>query len=152
MAQDTQYSKILFNMHTAAEWKETNEALLPREIGFESDTGRYKFGRGSNATPWNELPYSSTCVFTCTVSPSDYHEAVSAGGMTYYEAVIDVNGITANDMPVVDVSLSSDIEAAYMQLLSFQKISQVLTGDDVIYLYNYDSLPDVSFDLNLVVR
>lgn len=152
MAQDTQYSKILFNMHTASEWRETNEALLPREIGFESDTGRYKFGRGSNATPWNDLPYSSTCVFTCQVTPDDYEEVVESNGLTYYHAVIPVTGITENDIPVVDVALSSDVEAAEMQLLSFQLISQVLTANNEIHLYNYDYPPDVNFNLNLIIR
>jgi hypothetical protein len=40
---------------TAAEWASSNEVLLVREQGLETDTGRQKVGDG--VTPWNSLPY-----------------------------------------------------------------------------------------------
>lgn len=41
---------------TAAAWTASNEVLLERELGLETDTRRFKFGTG--VTPWNSLPYA----------------------------------------------------------------------------------------------
>lgn len=46
-----------FKVHrdVAADWTSQNPALLPGEIGFESDTKRMKVGDG--VTAWNDLAY-----------------------------------------------------------------------------------------------
>lgn len=41
----------------AASWTSDNEVLLARELGLETDTGKFKFGDGTTA--WNSLPYAS---------------------------------------------------------------------------------------------
>ena len=41
---------------TAAGWISTNPTLLLGELGYESDSGRWKVGNGSTA--WSSLPYS----------------------------------------------------------------------------------------------
>jgi hypothetical protein len=41
---------------TAANWTSTNPTLAAGEIGFETDTNKFKFGTGSTA--WNSLPYA----------------------------------------------------------------------------------------------
>lgn len=41
---------------TAAEWAESNPVLLLGEIGYESDTGYFKFGDGVSS--WNSLKYT----------------------------------------------------------------------------------------------
>ena len=43
---------------TAAEWTAANPTLAAGEIGFETDTARFKIGTGSAA--WDDLLYSST--------------------------------------------------------------------------------------------
>lgn len=50
-------SRVRFQLRrgTAAEWAAKNPLLLEDEPGFESDTGRYKFGDG--LTAWNDLAY-----------------------------------------------------------------------------------------------
>lgn len=40
---------------TASEWTTSNEVLLVGEIGWESDTGKFKFGNGVDA--WDDLDY-----------------------------------------------------------------------------------------------
>lgn len=153
MAQEnTQLARIQFNMHTASEWATANEALLFREIGYEIDTGRYKIGINDSPTPWNSLPYASTCVKTVQVTPSDYTVQHSIEGREYYMASIPLSGITANDVPIIDVALSSDVDAAVLELEAFQYINQVITGDNILVLYNYESLPIVNFTLNVVIR
>lgn len=44
-----------FWVQTAAEWTAENPILLAREPGFESNTGKMKFGDGVHH--WNDLPY-----------------------------------------------------------------------------------------------
>ena len=44
--------------NTAAGWQVINPVLLQGEIGFESDTKKFKVGNGS--APWNDLPYSAS--------------------------------------------------------------------------------------------
>lgn len=43
---------------TAAGWTSANPTLLNGELGFETDTYKYKFGDGSTA--WNSLAYASS--------------------------------------------------------------------------------------------
>ena len=152
MAQETQLARIQYNMHTASEWASTNEALLHREIGYEIDTGRYKIGINSSPTPWNDLPYASTCVKTVQVTPESYQVATSTEGLEYYVATIPLAGITQYDVPVIDVALSADVDAAVLQLEAFQTISQVITTNGNLVLYNYNSAPEVNFTLNVIIR
>lgn len=49
---------INFREGTAAEWTTENPTLIDGEPGFESDTGKFKIGRGGLA--WVDLPYFAT--------------------------------------------------------------------------------------------
>lgn len=42
---------------TAANWTTTDPILAQGEIGFETDTGKFKFGDGTS--DWNSLGYAS---------------------------------------------------------------------------------------------
>lgn len=46
----------------AATWTSTNPTLAAGEIGFETDTGKFKIGTGSSA--WGALPYGSVTSIT----------------------------------------------------------------------------------------
>lgn len=41
---------------TSAAWQAVNPVLPAGQLGFETDTGRFKLGDG--ATAWNALPYA----------------------------------------------------------------------------------------------
>ena len=47
--------RIQFRRGTAAEWQAANPVLMEGELGFETDTGKWKIGNGINA--WNELEH-----------------------------------------------------------------------------------------------
>ena len=47
--------QILHRRDTAAHWTSANPVLGASELGYETDTGRFKFGDG--ATAWNSLDY-----------------------------------------------------------------------------------------------
>lgn len=51
-------TKILHRRGSAAQWTAANTILDASEIGYESDTGKFKIGDGSTA--WSSLPYSVT--------------------------------------------------------------------------------------------
>ena len=55
MAVQTQ---IQVRRGTAATWTSTNPTLAAGELGFETDTGKFKIGTGSST--WNALSYSTT--------------------------------------------------------------------------------------------
>lgn len=42
---------------TAANWTSVNPILSAGEIGFETNTGKFKFGNGSST--WTALPYAA---------------------------------------------------------------------------------------------
>lgn len=50
-------SRIQLKVDSAANWTSSNPTLLMGEVGFESDTGRYKVGDG--ATSWVSLGYKN---------------------------------------------------------------------------------------------
>ena len=78
--------------------------------------------------------------------------ATSTEGLEYYVATIPLAGITQYDVPVIDVALSADVDAAILQLEAFQTISQVITTNGNLVLYNYNSAPEVNFTLNVIIR
>lgn len=47
--------------NTAAQWLAVNPVLLEGELGFESDTLRFKIGDG--VTSWDYLPYSESSAY-----------------------------------------------------------------------------------------
>lgn len=51
------YKKILLRRDTASIWTSANPILFSGEIGYETDTGRFKIGNGSTA--WASLAYSA---------------------------------------------------------------------------------------------
>lgn len=58
MATKTIKTKFQMRNDTAEKWTAANPVLLVGEIGFESDTNKFKFGDG--ATAWNDLSYPGT--------------------------------------------------------------------------------------------
>jgi hypothetical protein len=50
-------TRMLQRRGTASEWTAANTVLATGEVGFETDTGRFKIGNGSTA--WNSRPYAA---------------------------------------------------------------------------------------------
>lgn len=89
---------------TAASWTSTNPTLAAGEIGFETDTGKFKIGNGSTA--WASLAYSAgatavTYLFNATAGQTTFSGA-DANGLTlaytvgaeqvYLNGVLQVRG------------------------------------------------------------
>ena len=60
------YKKILFRRDTSSNWTAANPTLSNGELGFETDTRRFKIGNGSQA--WNSLSYSNADVTTAALN------------------------------------------------------------------------------------
>ena len=51
-------TRIRLRRDTAANWTSNNPTLTTGEMGYETDTGKFKIGNNTNA--WTALPYSIT--------------------------------------------------------------------------------------------
>jgi hypothetical protein len=85
---------------TASNWTSTNPTLAAGEIGFESNTNKFKFGTGSTA--WNSLAYTTAGVAVSTTAPSSpsagdiWYNSTDGTAYIYYDNFwVDLNpGIT----------------------------------------------------------
>ena len=84
-------SKIQFRRGTAAEWAAANALLAAGELGFETDTRKFKIGDGS--TLWNALAYAGTIV---TASAANGNIIIDGTETTVYTL--------PNDVPHLDVN------------------------------------------------
>ena len=67
--------KIQVRRGTAAQWTAATSATLsPGEFGFETDTGKYKIGTGTEPTLWSALPYAKSGALT----PSPFSLSISS--------------------------------------------------------------------------
>lgn len=70
---------------TASEWTSANPTLSAGELGFETDTGKFKIGNGSTA--WADLAYSSTTSNFALGDLSDVDTSDKANGsILYYDS------------------------------------------------------------------
>ena len=53
--------------YTAARWTETNPVLYEGEMGFETDTDKFKFGTGA---AWNSTPYADSVPVATNRAPT----------------------------------------------------------------------------------
>lgn len=95
---------------TAAALTSANPTLTSGEIGFESDTGKYKFGDGSTA--WNSLGYSGARV-------SGLAELIFASALPENTAII------------LDAALSAD--GKYSGIVETGTAGTTLAFGDVVY-------------------
>jgi hypothetical protein len=66
--------------NTAAAWTSANTILAVDEVGFETDTGKFKTGNG--ATAWTSLAYADADTFNRVEDPSAVVLAVTAAAST----------------------------------------------------------------------
>ena len=84
-------TKILHRRDTAANWTSTNPTLSAGELGFETDTLKFKIGNGSSA--WTALSYSQDASLlsgTASITALTTSGSVTVGGN------LTVNGTTTS--------------------------------------------------------
>lgn len=77
---------------TAAAWTSANPTLSTGEIGFESDTGKFKVGSASTA--WNSLAYSAS-------QPGHTHVKTDITDFAHTHLLADITDYTAPVIPEV---------------------------------------------------
>jgi hypothetical protein len=120
---------------TAASWTSTNPTLAAGEIGFETDTGKFKIGNGSTA--WASLAYSAgatavTYLFNAT------------GGQTTFSGA-DANGLTlAYTVGAEQVYLNGVLQVRGSDYTATNGTSIVLTSgalvSDVLNVIAYSAM------------
>ena len=149
--------RIQSRADTKENWEsvELNPTLLPREIGYELDTGAYKIGDGN--TPWNDLPYFSVGQKTegqGEVFNGTENEAISklshaegqttfAGGRGYYiiEKLADKTGYKLSNTAGLEVG---DVYTAFDKNNAGQ-ITEIL-ADNIVKVDNF--VDSQMYDLN----
>ena len=120
---------------TAATWTSTNPTLAAGEIGFESDTGKFKIGTGSTA--WNSLAYSAGATAVT------YLFNATAGQTTFSGA--DANSLTlAYTVGAEQVYLNGALQVRGSDYTATNGTSIVLTSgalvNDVLNVIAYSAL------------
>jgi hypothetical protein len=106
---------------TASSWTSTNPTLAAGELGFETDTGKFKIGTG--ASTWTALLYAGGGQNTLTT----YQYTATAGQTTFSGA--DVNGITLSyNVGSIQVYLNGALLANTTDYAATTGTSVVLTA------------------------
>jgi hypothetical protein len=134
-------TKIQTRSDTAANWTSTNPTLATGEIGFESDTGKFKIGDGS--TVWTGLAYTASGDVTLTgtqtltnktltapvINAAKINLAFNAQTGTTYTLVAADSGklVTSSNASSVVITIPPSIFAAGEQI-NVQSIGAGLTS------------------------
>jgi hypothetical protein len=127
-------TRIQFRRGTAAaganQW--TTQVLYAGEVGYETDTGRFKIGDGSTA--WNTLKYAAV-VPTGFIGNSGIYVNPSSNGET---VTISVSGITSSQMNDFNTAVDGRITAAAVSPSQVMNIvnSGLAEGNNIDLSYN----------------
>lgn len=99
-------TKLQVRRDTAANWTSTNPTLASGEIGFETDTLKFKIGNGSTA--WNSLAYQNASTSADNYAQTLGTKTLVLSGATTPYTIVSVT-ITTNGSPVL-VMVSGDAE------------------------------------------
>jgi hypothetical protein len=127
-------TRIQFRRGTAAaganQW--TTQVLYAGEVGYETDTGRFKIGDGSTA--WNSLKYAAV-VPTGFIGNSGIYVNPSSNGET---VTISVSGITSSQMNDFNTAVDNRISLAAVSPSQVMNIvnSGLAEGNNIDLSYN----------------
>jgi hypothetical protein len=137
--------KIQHRRGTAAQWDSADPVLDAGEIGFETDTGKFKIG--DNVTEWTELPYAAVTSDELESSVGDYiplADIDEPGGVPSLDS--NSNLYVAGSSIIIEGATENDFETTLTvtdptedRTITFPNASGTvaLTSD----LDNLDSLP-----------
>ena len=117
-------TRIQNKYDTAAEWSTNNPILFTGEIGYESDTGKFKIGDGEKN--WNDLPYAaSTPAEVDAIQLLDTKVTLDTDLKTYYS----VGKVTASGTnPVVIGKAGDSLRTVFNNLFNMDEIQPNITS------------------------
>lgn len=138
--------RIQFRRGTAAEWSSTNPILASGEVGFETDSKKFKVGDGT--TRWNDLTYYVTGTITGVVAGGGLIGGGTTGTVTLSldSAVLsgtvfnnrgDLLTATANDSPSILPVGSTDydvlqVDSTKVTGLAYGKVQTAAIADNAV--------------------
>lgn len=134
MAQKTLTARLKQKYDTSTNWTTNNTVLLAGELGFESDTGKFKIGDGTTA--WNSLSYVSTGssgtatdvqINGTSITSSNVANILTNG--TYNSSTNKI--ATMSDLP----SAITEISSQYTRITDLSTGVYKLTYNGTKYLY-----------------
>ena len=127
MAETTRtiVTRIQNKYDPAAEWTLNNPILLVGEIGFESDTGKFKIGDGEKN--WTDLPYAaSTPAEVDSIQLLDTKVLLEKELKTYYS----VGKVTASGTnPVVIGNAGDSLRTVFNNLFNMDEVQPSITSN-----------------------
>lgn len=109
-----------------SEWFNANPTLASGEIGFETDSGRFKIGDGS--TVWNSLPYSSVLPSDISSLNADWFaDHITGGPGIDVSAASGDNFIIKLDDPTIQVADITDLTATAAEINVLDGITATTT-------------------------
>lgn len=99
---------LKFRRDSAADWTSNNPTLAEGELGFETDTDRFKIGNGS--TDWISLGYKTPTIIaknTATINATTLNDAsIDANACAYQVVSVPATGVLSTDVPIVTPNAS----------------------------------------------
>lgn len=109
---------------TAAQWVTANPTLAAGEAGFETDTGKFKLGNGTEN--WNTLKYAGSGGATVsTTAPDDPDE-----GALWFNSTTGITSIYF-DSEWIELSLTGNLDGGKANSV-YGGISPILGGNAVL--------------------
>lgn len=128
MAETTRtiVTRIQNKYDPAAEWTFNNPILLVGEIGFESDTGKFKIGDGEKN--WTELPYAAaTPAEVDAIQLLDTSVKLEKELKTYYNVGKITNASGTN--PVVIGNAGDSLRTVFNNLFNMDEVQPSITSN-----------------------
>jgi hypothetical protein len=154
-------TKIQVRRGTAAQWTSANPTLASGEVGFETDTGRFKIGTGAL---WGSTVYASTAVAdTALLSAANVFaqgQTVSSTGNAILSLNSGVGGTAGNQVSGIDFLLNGTLkgnidvfESTYSEALFLNSG----TSNNVVLAFGGGNvgisvIPTVKLDVNGAVK
>jgi hypothetical protein len=121
-------TRIQLRRDTAANWTTNNPTLATGEVGFETDSGKFKIGNGSSV--WSALDYfldSSDLLAYLTVASASTTYLTQASASTTYATKVELNNIDLSSASAAAVA--AIVDSAPSTLNTLNELAAAL-GDD----------------------
>jgi hypothetical protein len=123
-----------------------SQALIQSKTVITQNTGTSKTMVMSQDAVTNSLSNkASTALYTGTLTSSGWSSSAP------YTQTLNVSGILADDVPIVDVVLSSTSSTALSQLESWSCVSKIETAADSITATCFEEKPTIDLPIQLKV-
>ena len=128
--------RIQVRRGTASEWTTANTILSAGEIGFESDTNKFKIGDGAGA--WNSLPYAAVSSEVLAQAITDHNDLVENVHGIANTALLETqsgaqdkaNSAVASANQYTDNAIANVIDSSPEALNTLNELAAALGNDE----------------------